>query len=83
VIEPFVLRVGAVDAGWFPEFDERRAAAARVARQVNATFIPMQDALTQMAARTSPEYWAADGVHPTPAGHGLIAERWRRAVRLP
>jgi len=83
VIEPFVLRVGAVDASWFPEFDERRSAAARVARQANATFIPMQDALTQMAARTTPEYWAADGVHPTPAGHGLIAERWRRAVRLP
>ncbi len=83
VIEPFVLRCGAVDATWFPEFDERRAAAARVARQASATFIPMHDRFTQLAARTSPEYWAADGVHPTAAGHGLIAERWRRAVRLP
>ena len=82
VIEPFVLRCGAVDASWFPEFDERRAAAARVARQLRATFVPMQDTFTQRAARTSPEYWAADGVHPTAAGHGLIAERWRRAVRL-
>ena len=26
--------------------------------------------------------WAADGVHPTPAGHAVIAERWRRAARL-
>jgi lysophospholipase L1-like esterase len=83
VIEPFVLRCGAVDATWFPEFDERRAAAARVARQAKATFIPMHARFTQLAARTSPEYWAADGVHPTPAGHALIAERWRRAVRLP
>jgi lysophospholipase L1-like esterase len=82
VIEPFVLRCGAVDASWFPEFDERRAAAARVARQANATFVPMQDKFTELASRTSPEYWAADGVHPTPAGHGVIAERWRRAVRL-
>jgi len=82
VIEPFVLRCGAVDATWFPEFDERRAAAARVARQANATFVPLHDTFTELASRTSPEYWAADGVHPTPAGHGLIAERWRRAVRL-
>lgn len=82
VIEPFVLRCGAVDAGWFPEFDERRAAAARVARQANATFVPMQARFTELAARTSPEYWAADGVHPTPAGHGVLAERWRRAVNL-
>jgi phospholipase/lecithinase/hemolysin len=42
----------------------------------------VQAKLTELAARTSPEYWAADGVHPTPAGHALIAERWRRAVRL-
>jgi lysophospholipase L1-like esterase len=83
VIEPFVLRCGAVDATWFPEFDERRAAAARVARQAKATFVPMQARFTELAARTSPEYWAADGVHPTPAGHALIAERWRRTVRLP
>ncbi len=83
VIEPFVLRCGAVDATWFPEFDDRRAAAARVARQAQATFIPMHDRFTELAARTSPEYWAADGVHPTPAGHALIAERWRRAVKLP
>ena len=83
VIEPFVLRCGAVDATWFPEFDDRRAAAARVARQAQATFIPVHDRFTELAARTSPEYWAADGVHPTPAGHALIAERWRRAVKLP
>ena len=83
VIEPFVLRCGAVDATWFPEFDDRRAAAARVARQAQATFVPMHDRFTELAARTSPEYWAADGVHPTPAGHALIAERWRRAVKLP
>ena len=83
VIEPFVLRCGAVDATWFPEFDERRAAAARVARQANATFVALHDKFTELASRTSPEYWAADGVHPTAAGHGLIAERWRRAVSLP
>jgi len=82
VIEPFVLRCGAVDASWFPEFDERRAAAARVARQVGATFVPMQARFTQLASRGTPEYWAADGVHPTAAGHGLIAERWRHAVKL-
>jgi lysophospholipase L1-like esterase len=83
VIEPFVLRCGAVDATWFPEFDERRAAAARVARQANATFVALQARFTELASRTSAEYWAADGVHPTAAGHALIAERWRRAVALP
>jgi lysophospholipase L1-like esterase len=80
VIEPFVLRTGAVDASWFPEFDERRAAAARVAKQTGAIWVPMQAELDALSAKVSPAYWAADGVHPTPAGHALIADRWRAAV---
>src|SRR2546428_2702873 len=36
VLEPFVLRCGAVDDRWFPEFDERRAAAQRVAQHARA-----------------------------------------------
>jgi lysophospholipase L1-like esterase len=82
VLEPFVLRTGAVDARWFPEFDQRRAVAARVATHARATFVPLQSIFNQRARTALPEYWAADGVHPTPAGHAVIAEHWRRAARL-
>ena len=82
VLEPFVLRCGAVDDRWFPEFDQRRAAAERVARRAEATFVPLQRVFDDLARNSTPQYWAADGVHPTPAGHGVIAERLRRAARL-
>jgi len=82
VLEPFVLRTGAVDARWFPEFDQRRAAAARVAARARATFVPLQTIFNQRTRTAPPEYWAADGVHPTPAGHAVIAEQWRRAANL-
>ena len=82
ILEPFVLRPGALDARWFPEVDERRAAAARVAKQARATWVPLQEKLDSAARKTGAAYWAADGVHPTPAGHELIAEQWRKAVRL-
>ena len=82
VLEPFVLRTGAVDARWFPEFDERRAAAARVARAAHATFVPLQKVFDERVRTAPPEYWAADGVHPTPAGHAVIAEQWRHAAGL-
>ena len=82
VLEPFVLRTGAVDARWFPEFDERRAAAARVAQAAKATFIPLQKVFDQHVHTAPPAYWAADGVHPTPAGHAVIAEQWRHAAGL-
>jgi lysophospholipase L1-like esterase len=82
VLEPFVLRIGAVESDWFPEFDERRAAAARVARRSGAVFVELQQTFNRLAARSRPEYWAGDGVHPTLAGHQVIAERWRQDVRL-
>jgi lysophospholipase L1-like esterase len=82
VLEPFVLRCGAVTARWFPEFDQRRAAAARVAAAARATFVPLQATFDRKVRTSPPEYWAADGVHPTPAGHALIAEQWRRAAHL-
>ena len=80
VMEPFVLRTGQVDATWFPEFDERRAVAARVAQRVGATFVLLQARFTSAAERVNPTYWVADGVHPTPPGHALIAECWRKSV---
>ncbi len=82
VLEPFVMKVGSVDASWFPEFDQRRAAAERVARRIGATFVPLQSHFNDLTSTAPPQYWAADGVHPTLAGHEVIAERWRGAMGL-
>jgi lysophospholipase L1-like esterase len=76
------LRCGAVDDRWFPEFDARRAAGARVATRARATFVALQAVFDKRARTVPPQYWAADGVHPTAAGHAVIAERWGRAARL-
>ena len=82
ILEPFVLVTGAVDSKWFPEFDERREVAAKVAARAGAAFIPLQAMFTQLAKSAPASYWLADGVHPTIAGHAAIAERWRDAVGL-
>lgn len=82
VLEPFVLRTGAVTDRWFPEFDYRRAAARRVAEGVGALFIPLQAMFDGLTASSPPAYWSVDGVHPTPAGHGAIAKAWMDAVQL-
>ncbi len=82
VLEPFVLRVGAVDNSWFPEFDDYRAASRRVAKRAGAIFVPLHDMLQDLARKSSPAYWAADGVHPTLAGHQAIARQWLRRVKV-
>lgn len=80
ICEPFVLRCGAVKDNWFPEFEERRAAAERVSKAAKATWVPFQAVLNEAVKTTAPNYWAGDGVHPSMAGHALMAKTWREAV---
>jgi lysophospholipase L1-like esterase len=80
VCEPFVLRCGAVDDSWFPEFDGYRAAARRVAEAHGAAFVPIHSMFEDALAIGPPELWAGDGVHPSPAGAALMAQAWLRAV---
>ena len=81
VCEPFVLRTGAVNDKWFPEFDERRKAAKRVAEKAEATFVEFQTMFDEAVKEATPGYWAGDGVHPSMAGHALMAMYWVEQVK--
>ena len=79
IMEPFVLSGMATQANWqiFAEEVPQRAQAVReVAEQFHAHFLPLQGLLDDACKRCPPEHWLADGVHPTPAGHQLIADAW-------
>ena len=80
ICEPFTLRCGAVDDAWFPEMDQRRDLVRKIAVDYEATFVPFQQMFDNAAQTTSPTYWAADGVHPSLAGHMLMARTWASAV---
>lgn len=76
ICEPFVLRCGAVNDKWFPDFDERRAAAKRVAMKTESQWLGFQGIFDEATKLASPSYWAGDGVHPSVAGHALMAKSW-------
>lgn len=83
ICEPFVTRCGAVKESWFPEFDQRRAAAKDVAKNAGAIWVPFQQIFSDaIATGTSPKHWARDGVHPTYSGHSLMAQAWRDTVGI-
>ena len=79
--EPFVLRCGAVTDAWLPEMDQRRAIVRRLSGEFDATFVPFQSAMNNALDGVTPDYWAHDGVHPTLAGHQLMARLWLDVVR--
>lgn len=80
ICEPFVLRTGAVNEKWFPEFDGFRASAKKVATEFNTVFVPFQSAFDEAVKKAPPAHWAGDGVHPTMAGAYLMGETWLAAV---
>ncbi len=82
ICEPFVLQCGAVNDKWFPEFDQRRTACLEVARSMSLEIVPFQQMFNDALADAPPQYWAGDGVHPTMAGHALMAKTWRQTVGI-
>ena len=57
----------------------RQQAVARLAEKYGAPLIHTQQLLDNAMADNAPEYWTVDGVHPTPAGHHIIAQAWLKA----
>ena len=82
ILEPFVTHGRATDGTWdsfSTQVPLRAAAAERVAQAFSQTFVPLQEAFDKAQTRAPATHWTADGVHPTPYGHELIAREWLKA----
>ena len=80
IVEPFVLPYPADRAKWREDLDPKIQVARSLAGEFADVFVPMDGIFAQHAVLQGMEIWAGDGVHPTPAGHGLIAKAWLDAV---
>ena len=96
IIEPFVLPVDRYAAhfdAFMSVFVRKQAMIQQIAEDYGAIFIPMQKRLEALVLECAPvlkahgcdidpmKYWLWDGVHPTEALHGLIAELWLEATK--
>ncbi len=81
--EPFGLPVGRKQDVWptyQPQLLERQQIVGRLAARYHAPLVRFQRAFEDALQRAPAEYWIWDGVHPTYAGHQLMAEEWIRTV---
>ncbi len=88
IIEPFVLEADATrSTEEKPEkwetFSREVAIRAKIAKEIakkySLKFMTLQDKFEAAAEKTGTAYWLEDGVHPSPAGHELIAREWIKA----
>jgi lysophospholipase L1-like esterase len=78
--EPFLLHVSGEAEAFRDELDKRIDIVKKLKDEFNALYVPFDTMFTEASQDVDPAYWAPDGVHPTPAGHALMAKEWIRCV---
>lgn len=83
ILEPFVLKGPATSEKWGifrPEVEKRAEVAKKIAEKYGLAFVALQDKLDEASKDGDTEYWLADGVHPTAAGHALIKDELSKVI---
>jgi lysophospholipase L1-like esterase len=81
--EPFLLPAGKhlpTYAADMVELKKRQATVAKLAAKYHAAVVHYQQAFDDATTKAPAERWAADGVHPTTIGQGLMAKEWLRTL---
>lgn len=81
--EPFSLPVGNVKINWTNwkrELENRQKVVKSIAEETNSIFVPLQVEFDLASQKANAEYWIWDGIHPTAAGHELIARAWLKSL---
>ncbi|HHT68719.1 MAG TPA: SGNH/GDSL hydrolase family protein [Firmicutes bacterium] len=80
LLDPFVVPALPGQEAWREDLDPKIQVVRDLAREFGAVYVPLDGLFGAACARREPAYWAPDGVHPSPAGHGLIARAWLDAA---
>ncbi len=78
--EPFLVSVPQNFAAWREDLNPKIHITRELAREFGALLVPFDGVFAAASARAEPAYWAEDGVHPTAAGHALLARAWLEHV---
>ncbi len=83
LLEPFITDGEVLKqhgAAFRAEVEKRADAVKRIAQKYDLTFVPLQKKFDEMAKAYGEAYVTWEGVHPTLAGHGLIAKELMDAI---
>ncbi|WP_058303288.1 SGNH/GDSL hydrolase family protein [Gorillibacterium timonense] len=81
LVEPFVLPVPEDRKTWREDLDPKIQAVRELAREFHTPYVALDGRFAAVSTETDPAFWAGDGVHPSPAGHAIIAEAWLEAMK--
>jgi lysophospholipase L1-like esterase len=80
LLEPFLLPVPDDRRTWREDLNPRIDAVRELAVEHRAELLPLDGIFAAAATQAPASFWLPDGVHPSAAGHALIADAWMRTV---
>lgn len=81
--QPFIQPVGGIKDHWEEycnDMHKRQAIVRKLADEYNAVFVEFQKVFDEACKDVPVNYWIWDGIHPTVAGHELMAREWLKQV---
>jgi acyl-CoA thioesterase-1 len=76
LLEPFLLPLSKEQVVLRYDIDARIKVVRKLAEEFKTGLVQLDSIFSHASKEKGPEFWSTDGVHPTPAGHALIAESW-------
>jgi lysophospholipase L1-like esterase len=80
LLEPFLLASNGNYARTMCNLTPIIGVVRELSKQFKTMLIPLNDIFAKAASVKNPYYWSLDGVHPTLAGHALIAQSWIKGI---
>ena len=80
LLEPFLLPVPEDRRAWREDLSPRIEAVRDLAREFSLALVPLDGLFASASTQRPSAFWLPDGVHPSPAGHALIARHWIEAA---
>lgn len=78
ICEPFTTRT----SNDFKPLAKYAAVSKKLAEEFKLPFVPFQSIFDEAIKAAPPEFWLWDGIHPSAAGHAIMAETWREVVGI-
>ena len=81
----YVIPGPATDPEWerfSGEVKARRDVTRKLAEEFHLDYVDLQAAFDEAQKKFPAPRWSGDGVHPTAAGHELIAQAWKKAMGI-
>ena len=63
-------------AAWREAIAERGEIVRELANKYGALFVPLREVMEKALERAPAAHWSVDAIHPSHAGHELIARTW-------